>query len=43
VGGQHHSTNRFTPGKDPVPTEEEAGWGPGPVWMDVENLNPTGI
>jgi len=25
---QHH----FTPGKDPVPILEEAGWAPGPVW-----------
>jgi len=23
----------FTPGKDPVPILEEAGWAPGPVWM----------
>ena len=22
----------FTPGKDPVPTLQEAGWVPGPVW-----------
>ena len=22
----------FTPGKDPVPTLQEAGWAPGPVW-----------
>jgi len=22
----------FTPGKDPVPTVQEAGWAPGPVW-----------
>jgi len=22
----------FTPGKDPVPIVQEAGWGPGPVW-----------
>ena len=22
----------FTPGKDPVPIVEEAGWAPGPVW-----------
>jgi len=22
----------FTPGKDPVPILQEAGWGPGPVW-----------
>jgi len=23
-----------TPGKDPVPILQEAGWAPGPVWMD---------
>jgi hypothetical protein len=23
---------RFTPGKDPVPIVQEAGWVPGPVW-----------
>ena len=27
----------FTPGKDPVPIVQEAGWVPGPVWT-VENL-----
>ena len=34
---------RFTPGKDPVPTVQEAGWAPGPVWTGAENLAPTGI
>ena len=29
---------RFTPGKDPVPVILEAGWAPGPVWTDAENL-----
>jgi hypothetical protein len=24
---------QFTPGKDPVPILQEAGWAPGPVWM----------
>jgi len=24
----------FTPGKDPVPILQEAGWAPGPVWKD---------
>jgi len=24
--------SRFTPGKDPLPIEQEAGWAPGPVW-----------
>jgi len=33
----------FTPGKDPVPTVQEAGWAPGPVWTGTENLTPTGI
>ena len=33
----------FTPGKDPVPTVQEAGWAPGPVWTGAENLVPTGI
>ena len=33
----------FTPGKDPVPIVQEAGWVPGPVWTGAENLSPTGI
>jgi len=33
----------FTPGKDPVPIVEEAGWAQGPVWTGVENLAPTRI
>ena len=33
----------FTPGKDPVPIVQEAGWAPGPVWTGAENLAPTGI
>ena len=32
----------FTPGKDPVPILQEAGWAPGPVWR-VKNLVTTGI
>ena len=34
---------RFTPGKHPVPTVQEAGWAPGPVWTGAENLAPTGF
>ena len=34
---------RFTPGKDPVPSVQEAGWALGPVWTGAENLAPTGI
>ena len=33
----------FTPGKEPVPIVQEAGWAPGPVWTGAENLVPTGI
>jgi len=32
----------FTPGKDPLPILQEAGWTAGPVWTG-ENLVPTGI
>ena len=31
---------RFTPGKDPVPVVQEAGWAPGPVSTGAENLAP---
>jgi hypothetical protein len=34
---------RFTPGKDPVPILQKAGWAPGPVWTGAEILAPTGI
>jgi hypothetical protein len=30
----------FTPGKNPVPIVQEAGWTPGPVWTGEENLVP---
>jgi hypothetical protein len=33
----------FTPGKDPVPIVQEAGWAQGPVWTGAKNLTPTGI
>ena len=33
----------FTPGNDPVPIVQEAGWAPGPVWTGAENRAPTGI
>jgi hypothetical protein len=36
-------SGRFTPGKDPVPIVQEAGWAPGPVWTCANNLAPTGI
>jgi hypothetical protein len=34
---------RFTPGKDPVPTVQEDGWAPGPVWTYAKNFVPIGI
>ena len=30
----------LTPGKDPVPIVQKAGWAPGPVWTGAENLAP---
>jgi hypothetical protein len=33
----------FTPGKDPVPILQEAGWASGPVWTGSEKSRPTGI
>jgi len=32
VGGLPHPPAASTPGKDPVPIVQEAGWAPGPVW-----------
>jgi hypothetical protein len=44
VGGQRHAPAAFTPGKDPVPIVQEAGWAPGLVWIGVENLtHPPGF
>jgi hypothetical protein len=33
----------FTPGRDPVPIVQEAGWAPVPVLTGAENLASTGI
>jgi hypothetical protein len=43
VCGQHHASAAFTPGKDPVPIVQEAGWAQEPVWISAENLAPTGF
>jgi len=43
LGGQRHAPAALPPGKDPVPIVQEAGWAPGPVSTDAENLDPTGI
>ena len=40
---QRHVPAYFTPGKDPVPIVQEAGWNLGPVWAGEENLASTGI
>jgi len=32
VRGQQHAPATLYPGKDPVPTLQEARWAPGPVW-----------
>jgi len=32
VGGQPQAPAASTPGKDPVPIVQEAGWAQGPVW-----------
>jgi hypothetical protein len=36
VCGQYHAPAAFTPGKDPVPIVQEAGWAPEPVWLGAE-------
>ena len=33
----------FTPGKDPIPFVQEAGWTSGPIWTGAENLTPPGF
>ena len=38
VKGERHVPVALTPGKDPVPIVQEAGWAPGPVWTGAENL-----
>jgi hypothetical protein len=43
VGGQRHAPAAFTPGQDPAPIVQKAGWAPGPVWIGADNLAPTGI
>ena len=32
MGGKMSPSKALTPGKDPVPIVQEAGWTPGPVW-----------
>jgi hypothetical protein len=42
VGGRH-APAAFTPGKDPVPILQEAGWAPGLVRTSAEILPPPGF
>jgi len=35
VGGQPHAPAASSPGKDPVPIVQEAGWAPEPVWVSI--------
>jgi hypothetical protein len=43
VSGQHHAPAAFTPGKDPVPIVQEAGWALEQVWIGAENIAPPGF
>jgi len=43
VKGQQHAPAASTPGKEPVPIIQEAGWVPGLVWTGAENLVHTRI
>ena len=42
VGGQLHAPAPY-PQERSGTNIQEAGWAPGPVWMDAEYLAPTGI
>jgi hypothetical protein len=38
VDDQFHAPADLSPGKDPAPTVQEAGWATQPVWTGTENL-----
>ena len=40
VGSQRHASAALSPGKDPVPIVQEAGWAPGPVWTGGDKAGP---
>jgi len=42
-GGWTTRPGPFTPGEDPVPIAQKAGWAPGPAWTGAEILTSTGI
>jgi len=41
--GESHASAALPPRNRPGTIVQEAGWSPGPVWTDTENLAPTGI
>jgi hypothetical protein len=43
ISGQHHVRPRFSPGEEPpvVPTGQEAGWVPEPVWTQGLEEKPS--
>jgi hypothetical protein len=43
VCGQYHAPAGFTPGEDPIPIVQEAGWAQEPVWIGAENLASPGF
>ena len=43
VGGQRHAPTALTPGKDPVPIVQEAGWAQGLVWTGGKFRPPPGF
>ena len=43
VGGQRHIPAVLPPRKGRCTHLQEAGWAPGPLRMDAENIAPTGI
>jgi len=43
VGGQRHAPDALPPGRDLVPFAQDAGWAPGLVWTDAENLALSGF
>jgi len=40
-GGQRHARPLDPREGEPVPIVQEAGWTPGPVWLDAKNLAVT--
>jgi hypothetical protein len=43
VGGQSHAPATLPQERHPLPIVQGAEWAPVTVWMDAENVAPTGI